>query len=223
MTTLRLLVAQVLSIAAIQILVGWWVKTRLENSVKHEYDRRLEQFKSRETLAVEIAKRRVAVLAEAWTKISVFEARCWQHSKKLARRLLVEVRACGASGIPAELPVGHKEVFDLLTEHLTVEIPDDRIEEIQQEGADEQKRLLEAADELDEFLIANRFWVGADLDEELREYASQVKEAFVALSPAEEDRKEFVRLLRIVRSKRWDARALVARLGADSEHRDGAI
>ena len=35
----------VLLLAAIQCLIGLWIKARLEGSIKHEYDRKLEEFR----------------------------------------------------------------------------------------------------------------------------------------------------------------------------------
>jgi hypothetical protein len=223
-TPLHAFVAQLASIAAIQVLVGWWLKSRLEQSVKHEYDRRLEQFKSTETISIEIAKLRVVALAEVWAKISAFEAECWAQSKGLASRMLIEARRQGVAGIPEELPFGHKEVFDVLTKFMDVKIPDARMAEIEEQAAPERQKLTNASDELNAMLTANRFWIGSDLDEELREYSEAVRVAFMTLGPGQEDRREFVRLLRVVRAKRWDVREFASRLEATwSKERGAAI
>ena len=209
---LQLVVAQFLSVGAVQVVASWWLKSRLENSVKHEYDRRLEEFKSKETLAVEIAKRRVAALADAWSKIALYEAACWQQSKAIAERLLAEARNRGAIGIPEELPIGHFEIFNLLLEHMTIGIPEAFMVELKRQVAPNQTKLLTAAEEVDLCLTSNRFWIGAPLDEEMRGYADEFKEAFFALGASEGERREFVRRLRIVSEKRWDSRSLLKRL-----------
>ena len=33
-------------VGALQFLTGLWIKTRLESSIKHEYDRQLEEFRA---------------------------------------------------------------------------------------------------------------------------------------------------------------------------------
>lgn len=205
---------KVATFAAVQVLVGWWLKARLEKSVQHEYDRRLEQFKSRETLAVEVAKLRVAALAEAWRRLALFEVQCWKQSRDVAHRLIALARTHGAKGIPEVLPVVHKDTFDLLASVGPVSIPDAEISAMQLEAKPEQDRLLALADDVDAYLSSNRFWIGSDLDRELRGYAQTVRDAFSALGADEAERREFVRLLRIVSEKRWDARSLVARLAA---------
>lgn len=214
MSPLQELLAQIATLAVVQVLVGSWLKTRLEHSVRHEYDRRLEQFKSRETLSVEIARLRVAALAEAWRRLAVFEKQCWRQSKDVADRLLVLARESGVTSVPADLPSSHKETFELLGSLGPVDLPNDAIEAMQVAAKPEQHRLLALANELDECLISNRFWIGSDLDRELREYAQTVRDAFSALGPSEADRREFVRLLRVASEKRWDSRDLVARLSA---------
>lgn len=214
MSPLQVFLGNAATFAAVQVLVGWWLKARLEESVQHEYDRRLEQFKSRETLVVEIAKLRVAALAEAWRRLALFEVQCWKQSKDVAHRLLALASEHGANDIPAVLPVAHKDIFDLLASVGPVSIPDARVNAMQLEAKPEQDRLLALADDVDAHLSSNRFWIGSDLDRELREYAQTVRDAFNALGPEEEERREFVRLLHIVGEKRWDARSLVARLVA---------
>jgi hypothetical protein len=211
------LAVELLSVAGVQMLVGWWLKTRLEKSVEHEYDRRLEQFKSRETLAIEVAKLRVTVLAEAWRRIAEFEAQCWKQSQDVAQHLLRAAKDSGTPGIPDVLPTGHLETFALLARIVVVDIPDARIAQLQADAAPEQARLLAVADDLTSYLAANRFWIGAEIDEELRDYAQSVRDAFAALGPGEIERREFARLLHLVVDKRWDARTLVARLHADEK------
>ena len=185
---------------------------RIEKSVQHEYDRRLEQFKSRETLAVEIAKLRVAALAEAWRRLALFEVQCWNQSKDVAHRLLELARENSAESIPTQLPVTHRETFDLLERIGQVSSPDEQIALMQGAAKPEQDRLLALADDVHEHLASSRFWIGSDLDHELREYAQTVRDAFAALGPDAQGRSEFVRLIRLAREKRWDARSLVARL-----------
>jgi hypothetical protein len=212
MSTLQLLAAQVASVGSVQVLEGLWLKARLESSVKHEYDRRLEEFKSKETLAIEVAKRRVTALADAWTKIALFEAECWEQSKAIAQHLLEEARKRGSTAIPAELPTGHKEVFDLLSEHMAIPMTEEFMAELQRQVAPQQQKLIASSEEVAVILSSNRFWIGSDLDEELRNYAQEFRDAFLELGPAEAERREFVSRLRAVAQRRWDARSILKRL-----------
>ncbi|BDA13946.1 hypothetical protein KAM339_024870 [Aeromonas caviae] len=42
--------------AALQFLIGLWIKLRLESSIKHEYDKKLEEFKNEQKIREQAAK-----------------------------------------------------------------------------------------------------------------------------------------------------------------------
>ena len=58
----------VISLAVVQTLLAWWIQARLNASIKHEYDRKLEELKQ-EHLRKEKAAVVAALLAE-WTHIA---------------------------------------------------------------------------------------------------------------------------------------------------------
>ncbi|HCG5528210.1 TPA: hypothetical protein NJ015_000357 [Vibrio parahaemolyticus] len=43
-------------VSALQFLIGLWIKARLESSIKHEYDKKLEDFKYEQKVREQAAK-----------------------------------------------------------------------------------------------------------------------------------------------------------------------
>lgn len=104
--TISDLLAVIVSVGSIQALLTLWLKTRLENSVRHEYDRRLEEFRyelrQREQAAM------VAELLAVWTakpiNIMRLNQLTWEASLWLPEKVLKELsrtlsHAPGAKGM----------------------------------------------------------------------------------------------------------------------------
>jgi hypothetical protein len=61
------LFAVIASISVIQAMLAWWIQARITNSIKHEYDKKLEKFKRDQ-----LRKEKAAVVAEflaEWTHL----------------------------------------------------------------------------------------------------------------------------------------------------------
>ena len=60
-------VVLLLSFAAVQALAAWWIQARLSASIKHEYDRRLEELKREQDQRQKAAS--VAEFLAEWTHV----------------------------------------------------------------------------------------------------------------------------------------------------------
>jgi hypothetical protein len=86
----------ILALAAVQALLAWWIQARLTSSIKHEYDRELEEFKRNQLL-----KDKAAVVAEflaEWTHIQGTDTKrlnqlLWELSLYLPANLVRDVKS----------------------------------------------------------------------------------------------------------------------------------
>ena len=212
MNLVWLLLANVASIAAIQWVVATWLKARLEASIQHEYDRRLERFRTKEAIVAEIARRRVEVLADIWTRISTYEEHLFAHTTQLAHLMLEALRAAGHD-VPKQLPTTSAESMRLLAQYRNAEWDDETNTRIEQAIAPQTDGLLAEADELKVALSGQRFWLGSQIDRELREYLDHVTTAFSELTPSADAMKAFTARYRDLVARRADASNILEKLG----------
>jgi hypothetical protein len=113
----------VLLVAALQFLVGLWIKARLEASVKHEYDRRLKNYESQ--LRIRDQAARVAELfALAFspeTTPTRFNQLAWELSLWLPAPLVCDLSRCLVGDKSAKTP---KEIL-IEVRKILLESPDD--------------------------------------------------------------------------------------------------
>lgn len=84
------------SFSAIQALLAWWIKNRLSESIKHEYDKKLEEYKQDQ-----LRKEKAAVVAEflaEWTHLKGTDTKrlnqlLWELSLYLPSHLVRDVKS----------------------------------------------------------------------------------------------------------------------------------
>lgn len=69
--------------AAIVAVAGWWVKSRLETSIKHEYDRLLEAFKSEQKRSEVLHVERLSAFKELSVKLIALRRYCRAKSSEI--------------------------------------------------------------------------------------------------------------------------------------------
>jgi hypothetical protein len=212
MSLLTQILANVATIAVAQALATLWLKSRLEASIKHEYDRRLEVFRLDLSLGAEVAKQRVKVLGEAWAQIATYEAALFRQSRRLAELMLAELRLAGVPNIPDSLPEGTGPAIATLSNFGLQELGEDALNRLKDAVAPDHRNLRSEADGVVAFLAANRFWLGPDIDRELRTFLNDLTAAFADLTPSREDMRTFGQRLKELGARRPDAATIIAKL-----------
>ncbi len=86
----------IVSFSVVQALLTWWIKSRLTESIKHEYDKRLEEFKRDQ-----LRKEKAAVVAEflaEWTHLKGADTKrlnqlLWELSLYLPSQLVRDIKS----------------------------------------------------------------------------------------------------------------------------------
>jgi hypothetical protein len=81
-------------------VLGWWLKTRLDNSIKHEYDRLLELFKAEQKRSDILLSERLAAFKVLSEKLIALRRYCHARSAELRNESEFEPRTDALS--PAE-------------------------------------------------------------------------------------------------------------------------
>lgn len=84
------------SFSAVQVLLAWWIKIRLTESIKHEYDKKLQEYKQEQ-----LRKEKAAVVAEflaEWTHLKGADTKrlnqlLWELSLYLPSQLVRDVKS----------------------------------------------------------------------------------------------------------------------------------
>jgi hypothetical protein len=83
-------------LAVIQALLAWWIQARITNSIKHEYDKKLEEFKREQ-----VRREKAAVVAEflaEWTHLKGSDTKrlnqlLWELTIYLPSNLVRDVKS----------------------------------------------------------------------------------------------------------------------------------
>lgn len=199
-------------IALAQWIGSIWIKSRIESSIKHEYDRQLEEFKTNLVIASEVAKKRVQIVGESWAKIVEYEAAWVRQQKRLSEFFLQELRRQNAPNLPEELPGDLMARLKVLADFPELGETGDLEARIEEHMRETHRVLMEQSYELVGFIAKNRFWLGRELEGELHSYVDDVTEAFASLSPVAEDRKAFMEKAKRLAEKRAEATRILPRL-----------
>lgn len=78
--------------SAIIAVAGWWLKSRLETSIKHEYDRLLEAYKLEQKRSEVLHTERLAAFKELSAKLIVLRRYCKARSAEIRNQSEFEPR-----------------------------------------------------------------------------------------------------------------------------------
>src|SRR5689334_2962873 len=86
----------VLLLAALQFLVGLWIKARLEGSIKHEYDRRLKDYEAQIRIREQAARvaELLAMRFDPQATPAQFNRLAWELSLWLPAQLVCDLTQC---------------------------------------------------------------------------------------------------------------------------------
>lgn len=222
MSLIQELLSNFATIAVLGAIMSYWLKTRLEESIRHEYGATLAALQAQLGLQQEVARRRMEIVSQVWAAIADFEKAAFASAGQTAAVLLSTFRESGAEGIPSELPSRSADLMRLLSVQKGVELPAEALEEVKRAVAPAQETLLASATALNDLIFANRFWLGQDLENELRRYAQDVRDAFVSLEPNDAAMRDFAVRLRALKERRQDATTILDRLWQKELKRDAA-
>jgi len=208
--------SNVVSVAVVGGLVGLWLKTRIEQSIQHEYARKLEEFKQEAALASEIARRRIDIVANAWSAIARFEAASVKHKLAVGRFAWQLLQQSGHIDQNDSPPPGLMALYERLAAYPEPVIPTSEVSKLDELLKDPLERLTAAAAEAHEIISTNRFWLGGDLQKELKDYLKSLVTLFGNLSPIGEDREHFRSSINALKAKQYEATALLPRLSTKS-------
>jgi hypothetical protein len=192
---LVLLLTNAAVIGVAQAIGVFWLKTRLEKSIEHEYARKLVEYSAEVALGQEIAKQRVEILAKAWSKAALYESHLFQSVTTTAHAFLTELRRLGQP-IPDTLPGSSRDSMVMLAEYGTVEFPADAHDRLAKQLAEHHASLQTEGSALEQFITENRFWLGPTLETALRRHLTTMVQSFGKLDPTPASRREFVAALR---------------------------
>lgn len=212
MSVLQELLANFATVGVAVAIMSYWLKTRLEASIRHEYSVTLATLQAQLGLQQEVARKRMEVVSQVWAAISEYEQAAFSSAAQTASVLLNAFRNAGAEGIPTELPSRSGELMRLLSQQKGIELSPEILERVMRGVAPAQEALLTSATALSDLILANRFWLGHDLENELRRYAQDVRDAFMSLEPNETAMREFAGRMRALKDRRQDAMAILDRL-----------
>lgn len=212
MSLIQELLSNFATIAVLGAIMSYWLKTRLEESIRHEYGATLAALQAQLGLQQEVARRRIEIVSQVWAAIADFEKAAFASAGQTAAVLLSTFRESGAEGIPSKLPSRSADLMRLLSVQKGVELPAEALEEVKRAVAPVQETLLASATALNDLIFANRFWLGQDLENELRRYAQDVRDAFVSLEPNDAAMRDFAGRLRALKERRQDATTILDRL-----------
>jgi hypothetical protein len=208
-----LFLANVAVIGVAQWLGATWIKARLESSIAHEYARKLEDYKTTQALTTEIASQRVRVLAEIWGRIADYELKLVRQSRALADVFLNELKRLRVPNVPPALPSSLPGALAVLSAFGNTALDQAATDRVSEAAAETQKVVVEDADTILQTLHAHRFWLGPEIDSELRSYLEELTHAFSNLSPAGEDRAAFAAKYKNLNERRANATNILRRLG----------
>lgn len=198
-----LLLAQTALIAGLALWLKSTIATTVESEIRHQFDQKLEIFRSGQArelelfrsdiaLEFEVAKQRMAAMAEVWPMIAEFEVKLFAQARDFAMTILGELRTAGVPGIPETLPKGAQRALEALAPIWDdAVLTPDVLRRIETAAVISHKPLIEESERIIAALRARRFWLGAEVEHELRAYLDEMVDAFSRLSPAEEDRRAF--------------------------------
>lgn len=95
--------------SAIIAVAGWWIKSRLETSIKHEYDRLLEAFKSEQKRSEVLHAERLAAFKELSAKLIALRRYCRARSAEIREQSEFEPRTESLSEIENKSLLCHYE------------------------------------------------------------------------------------------------------------------
>lgn len=156
-------------------------------------NRKLERFKSKQVLATEIAKRRVTVAGEVWQQVAEFETVCLDEAREFAALTLAELRNAGVPGLPAASPLGSAGSLEALSRlpDQGAEIGEEAEARIAAAMVPHTTKALQKREDVQRLRVHNRFWLGSELYQSLRNYVRGFSDAFAELEPTPEGRRKF--------------------------------
>jgi len=95
--------------SAIIAVVGWWIKSRLETSIKHEYDRLLEAFKTEQKRSEVLHAERLAAFKELSAKLIALRRYCRARSAEIHDQSEFEPRTKSLSEAEHKSLLSHYE------------------------------------------------------------------------------------------------------------------
>ena len=207
-----LVVGNIVSIGVLGTLMSWWLKSRLESSIKHEYDRKLESFKQEVALALEVSRQRVHVLAKIWEQLAEVEAACIHQKLVMGRHFWAVHQRLGSKEATGELPSGFWDMYARLEG-----LPDILLDAAGRADVDAalksaNERLVEQTYQAHQSIAKNRFWLGEELRRELKQYLNGMTEAFMNLTPLGTDRATFKSAVLTLKAQQGEAEKLLPRL-----------
>lgn len=179
---------------------------------RHEFDRQLEVFRGQQALSTEVAKRQILAMGEVWSRIAEYEQRLFDQSRDLAVAYLTELRAAGYPGVPDVAPKGAKAALEAVAHFGEAELPPEAGERLEAIALARRTAVVAEAERIHALLREKRFWLGAEIETELRGYLDEMTRAFSELSPDITDRRAFAEALRGLIVKRLTAIGLIRKL-----------
>jgi hypothetical protein len=97
--------------SALSALVGWWIKSRLETSIKHEYDRLLEAFKAEQKRSEILHVERLAAFKELSVKLIALRRYCRAKSAEIRQESEFEPRTDSLAPSEKKSLLSHYEII----------------------------------------------------------------------------------------------------------------
>jgi hypothetical protein len=190
MTSVELLLSLGL-IVAVQVGLAIWIRSAVSPRVSAPgttsgLGRTAGSSHSFDAVAVEVAKRQVAVLADMAEELQAYDRSCLAHARRFCEVTLAEFKKAGLNGIPEALPNDLDaaiRTFARLEEHVLDDAAQARIRKDLEPNT---TVLLATAGQITSLLEENRFWLGLALEQELRGYVAGMAGTFADLRPARE-------------------------------------